>query len=198
MGRGRPATSRAGGGRAKSRVAYAIGSLYLSVDDDLPARQAAGPAMSRLTRAFVRAAIAAAIALAAAGAQADALLIGVAAPLTGPSARLGAQVRAGAQAAAAVDPAATLDVVDDQCSAEGGAKAAERSRRGQGRASSSASSAPNRSRRRCRSSRTAGIPVITVGVRTNSLTDRKARPAGRSSGSAPRADAEGGRRRARS
>ena len=46
-------------------------------------------------------AIAAAVALAAYGRTAEALLIGVAAPLTGPSARLGAQVRAGAQAAAA-------------------------------------------------------------------------------------------------
>ena len=81
--------------------------------------------MSRLRRVAVRLTIAIVAALAAAQANADALLIGVATPLTGPSARLGAQIRAGAQAAAAsASPAATLEIVDDQCSAEGGAKAA--------------------------------------------------------------------------
>src|SRR5262245_28906834 len=55
------------------------------------------------------------------------LRIGVVAPLTGPSARLGAQVRVGAEAAAGTaNPAPALDLVDDGCSADGGTAAANK------------------------------------------------------------------------
>ena len=59
--------------------------------------------------------------------------IGVAAPLSGPSAILGEQMRAGRRMAAveAGDPP-SLEVADDACTAEGGAAAAARLRRGQG------------------------------------------------------------------
>jgi branched-chain amino acid transport system substrate-binding protein len=146
--------------------------------------------MSRLRRVAVRLTIAIVAALAAAQANADALLIGVATPLTGPSARLGAQVRAGAQAAAAsASPAATLEIVDDQCSAEGGAKAAN---------DLVAAKVSVVVGFLCTESieaampilKTAGIPVITVGVRTNSLTDRKFKSGWPVFRLAPRSDAE--------
>ena len=94
MGRGRPATSRA---VAPNRMLPMQSAAFTSAVDDLPARQAACPdhvapdagfACARRLRRRWR--------WLPAGAQADGLLIGVAAPLTGPSARLGAQVRAGA------------------------------------------------------------------------------------------------------
>ena len=58
-----------------------------------------------------------------AGAEA---LIGFAAPLSGPSAILGEQMRTGVQMAAETlkDPGITLNIADDACTAEGGAKAA--------------------------------------------------------------------------
>ena len=110
-----------------------------------------------------------------AGAQADEPLIGVAAPLTGPSARCSASRSGPAPSAAAASGSrrATLEIVDD---------ALHGRRRRQGRARNSS---------RPRSSivvgflcteaieaalpilKDAGIPVITVGVRTDSLTDRK-------------------------
>ena len=147
--------------------------------------------MSRLTRSLARAAAAAVMALAATGAQAEGLLIGVAAPITGPSARLGAQVRAGAEAAAgAISPAATVDIVDDQCSAEGGAKAAN---------DLVAAKVNIVVGFLCTESieaampilKGAGIPVITVGVRTNSLTDRKYKTGWPVFRLVPRSDAEG-------
>ena len=125
------------------------------------------------------------------GARAEGLLIGIAAPLSGPSARLGEQVRAGAQAAAsAVRPAALLDIVDDQCSAEGGAKAAN---------AFVAAKVNVVVGFLCTESieaampilKQAGIAVITVGVRTGSLTDRKVKTGWPVFRLAPRADAEG-------
>lgn len=165
-------------------------AAFTSAVDDLDAGQAAASTMSRLTRAFVRAAVAV-MALAAGSAYADGLLIGVAAPLTGPSARLGAQVRAGAEAAAAsATSAATLDIVDDQCSADGGAKAAN---------DFVAAKVSLVVGFLCTESieaampilKGAGIPVITVGVRTNSLTDRKFKTGWPVFRMAPRSDAEG-------
>ena len=51
-------------------------------------------------------------------------LLGVAAPLSGPSALLGTQVRDGATLAAE-KAGAELAMIDDECSAAGGAKAAQ-------------------------------------------------------------------------
>jgi branched-chain amino acid transport system substrate-binding protein len=119
------------------------------------------------------------------------LRIGVVAPLSGPSARLGAQVRAGAEAAAAAtSPAATLEVADDQCNADGGAAAAKRL---------AAAKVAIAVGFLCTESieaampilKQAGIPVITVGVRTNSLTDKKAKTGWPVFRLAPRADEEG-------
>jgi branched-chain amino acid transport system substrate-binding protein len=64
----------------------------------------------------------AALALAGAG-NAQEMRIGVAAPLSGASELLGLQVKAGAQAAASQE-GTTLAIMDDACSAEGGADAA--------------------------------------------------------------------------
>lgn len=154
-------------------------------------RQAPVRTMSRLARVAAQAAIAAAMVLVAADAHADELRIGVAAPLTGPSARLGAQLRAGAEAAAAsTDPSPSLDVADDQCSAEGGARAAEHFVAGKvtivvGFLCTESIEAAMPILKQ------AGIPVITVGVRTNSLTDRKFKTGWPVFRLAPRADAEG-------
>ena len=68
--------------------------------------------------------IAALVALASAG-NAQPLRIGVAAPLSGPTALLGQQVKAGAEAAATARGMEAV-TVDDGCSAEGGAEAARR------------------------------------------------------------------------
>ncbi|MET0598612.1 MAG: branched-chain amino acid ABC transporter substrate-binding protein [Mesorhizobium sp.] len=131
------------------------------------------------------------MALAATAAQADGLLIGVAAPITGPSARLGAQNRAGAEAgASATSPQATLDIVDDQCSADGGTAAAN---------DFVAAKVNVVVGFLCTESieaampilKGAGLPVITVGVRTNSLTDRKYKTGWPVFRLAPRSDAEG-------
>ena len=122
---------------------------------------------------------------------ADEFRIGVVAPLTGTSARLGAQIRAGAEAAAAsAEPAAILEVVDDQCNAEGGTKAARQL------AEAKVAIAVGFL---CTESieaampilKEAGIPVIPVGVRTNSLTDKKIKTGWPVFRLAPRADAEG-------
>ena len=105
-------------------------------------------------------------------ARADQPLIGVAAPLTGPSARLGAQVRAGADGRAPSGRRPTLAVKSPTTAVR--PTAAPRQR---------ASWSPPRSAIvvgfLCTEAieaampilKDAGIPVITVGVRTDSLTD---------------------------
>jgi branched-chain amino acid transport system substrate-binding protein len=116
--------------------------------------------------------------------------IGVVAPLSGPSARLGVQVRVGSEAAQTVNADILLDTVDDRCNAEGGAKAA------QALAEAKVAIAVGFL---CTESieaampilKQAGIPVITVGVRTNSLTDKKFKTGWPVFRLAPRADAEG-------
>ena len=113
--------------------------------------------------------------------------IGVAAPLTGPQMPLGLQVVAGASAARSSHD---LVIADDSCSAEGGKSAAERFIAARvaivtGFLCTEAIEAalPKLSQ--------AGIPVITSGVRTNSLTDTRAKTGWLVWRVAPRADAEG-------
>lgn len=97
--------------------------------------------------------------------------IGLVAPLSGPSALLGEQLRTGAEMAAAA-AGADLEIRDDACTAEGGAKAARQlAAAGVGMVvgflctESIEAALPIL--------KDAGIPVVTPGVRTNSLTDRR-------------------------
>jgi branched-chain amino acid transport system substrate-binding protein len=114
--------------------------------------------------------------------------IGIAAPLSGPMAILGEQVRRGAEVAA--DRAGLrLAVADDSCTAEGGRRAAEEFVRQRVRivvgflcAESIEAALPILTQ--------ASIAAITVGVRTNGLTDRKTRTGWPVYRLAPRADAE--------
>lgn len=97
--------------------------------------------------------------------------VGIVAPLTGPSERLGRQMVAGATAAAGD---ATLEVVDDACTATGGQAAAAKLTEAKvdfvvgflcGESIEAALPAL----------RDAGIFVVTPGVRLNSLTDSRAK-----------------------
>lgn len=115
--------------------------------------------------------------------------IGVIAPLSGPAAILGAQVQAGALQFASKGGIGGF-VLDDKCTAEGGAKAAREaiSRKasvivGFLCAESLEAALPLL--------KDAGIPVITVGVRLNSLTDLREKNGWPVFRLAPRADAEG-------
>ncbi|TGP96094.1 MULTISPECIES: ABC transporter substrate-binding protein [unclassified Mesorhizobium] len=107
----------------------------------------------------------------AAGAQT--LTIGVAAPLSGPSAILGKQIEAGAELAAEAD-GVQLKTVDDACTGDGGAAAAREFAAAKvnvviGFLCTEAIEAA------MPILKDANIPVITVGVRTESLTDRRAK-----------------------
>ncbi|MFA6157544.1 branched-chain amino acid ABC transporter substrate-binding protein [Mesorhizobium sp.] len=109
----------------------------------------------------------------AGGSHAQALLVGVAAPLSGPSAILGAQISAGAGLAAQTN-AVELKTVDDACTADGGAAAARDFVAAKvdvvvGFLCTQAIEAA------MPILKDAKIPVITVGVRTESLTDRRAK-----------------------
>ncbi len=117
--------------------------------------------------------------------------IGIAAPLSGASAILGQQVSDGARAAAAADKESAIQVVsaDDGCTAEGGAKAAEQfvAEKVQivvGFLCTEALEAA------MPALKTAGIPAITVGVRTDSLTDRRDKTGWPVFRLAPRGDGE--------
>lgn len=106
-------------------------------------------------------------------ASAQALAIGIAAPLSGPSALLGEQVEAGADLAARANDVA-LTVADDACSADGGAQAAgkfvaAKVRVVVGFLCTEAIDAA------LPILKDAGIPVIALGTRTDSLTDQRAR-----------------------
>ncbi|MBX3577113.1 MAG: ABC transporter substrate-binding protein [Rhizobiaceae bacterium] len=101
------------------------------------------------------------------------IVVGVAAPLTGPSALLGEQIAEAAYVAAqAQSPGVVFTAVDDQCTAAGGANAAR---------SLVASKVSIVVGFLCAESieaalpilQAANVPVITVGVRTDSLTDRR-------------------------
>lgn len=109
----------------------------------------------------------------AAGAYAQTPLIGVAAPLSGPSEILGRQIEAGAGVAAELANA-SLKTVDDGCNADGGAAAARDFVAAKvdvvvGFLCTDAIEAA------LPILKDAGIPTITVGVRTESLTDRRAK-----------------------
>lgn len=108
---------------------------------------------------------------AASAAGAERLAVGVAAPLSGPNAPLGRQVEQGARIAAG-PLGVEIRTADDACSAQGGAAAAR------GFADAKVSVVVGFL---CTEAieaalpilKGAGIPVITVGVRTESLTDRR-------------------------
>ncbi|BAV44966.1 ABC-type branched-chain amino acid transport system, periplasmic component [Mesorhizobium loti] len=109
----------------------------------------------------------------AGAASAQTLTIGVAAPLSGPSAILGKQIEAGAGLAALAN-GIELKTVDDACTADGGAAAAR---------DFAAAKVSVVVGFLCTDAieaampilKDANIPVITVGVRTESLTDRRAK-----------------------
>lgn len=108
----------------------------------------------------------------AAGADAE-TLVGVAAPLSGPSVILGKQIEAGAGLAAEAQ-GVVIKTVDDACTADGGATAAKQFAADKvnvvvGFVCTEAIEAA------LPILKDAGIPVITVGVRTESLTDRRAK-----------------------
>ncbi|ESY13967.1 MULTISPECIES: branched-chain amino acid ABC transporter substrate-binding protein [unclassified Mesorhizobium] len=117
--------------------------------------------------------IAALLWLLPASAGAQTLLVGVAAPLSGPSAILGKQIEAGAALAAEAN-GAEIKTVDDACTADGGAAAAREFAAAKvdivvGFLCTEAIQAA------LPILKDADIPVITVGVRTESLTDRRAK-----------------------
>ena len=117
--------------------------------------------------------IAALLWLLPASAGAQTLRVGVAAPLSGPSAILGKQIEAGAALAAEAN-GAEIRTVDDACTADGGAAAAREF---------AAAKVNIVVGFLCTEAiqgampilKDANIPVITVGVRTESLTDRRAK-----------------------
>ncbi|MER8387166.1 branched-chain amino acid ABC transporter substrate-binding protein [Mesorhizobium sp. M1428] len=109
----------------------------------------------------------------AGSASAETLLVGVAAPLSGASAILGKQIEAGATMAAEANDA-EIKTIDDACTADGGAAAAREFTAAKvniviGFLCTDAIEAA------LPILKDAGIPVITVGVRTESLTDRRAK-----------------------
>ncbi|RUW92896.1 branched-chain amino acid ABC transporter substrate-binding protein [Mesorhizobium sp. M7A.F.Ca.US.010.02.1.1] len=109
----------------------------------------------------------------ASAADAQTLLVGVSAPLSGPSAILGKQIEAGTGLAAEAN-GIELKTVDDACTADGGAAAAREFAAAKvnivvGFLCTEAIEAA------MPILKDAGIPVITVGVRTESLTDRRAK-----------------------
>jgi branched-chain amino acid transport system substrate-binding protein len=137
-------------------------------------------------------AFAAGIALCGA-AQAEEIRIGIATPLSGASAPLGRQLEAGARAAAKAtsDRSVTVETADDACTAEGGAAAARRFAEAKVRfvvgflcTEAIEAALPIL--------RDASIPVITPGVRTDSLTDRRGKTGWLIYRLAPRADGERG------
>lgn len=106
-------------------------------------------------------------------ASAQTLLVGVAAPLSGPSAILGKQIDAGTGLAAEAN-GVELKTFDDACTADGGAAAAREFVAAKvtvvvGFLCTDAIEAA------MPILKDANIPVITVGVRTESLTDRRAK-----------------------
>lgn len=129
-----------------------------------------------------------ALALAGGPARAEAMRIGVAAPLSGPSQLLGEQIRNGALEAASA-PDITLEVADDTCTGEGGVNAAQRFVDAKvqivvGFLCTEAIEAALPILKQ------ANIPVITVGVRTDSLTDRREKTGWPVFRLGPRADSE--------
>lgn len=124
----------------------------------------------------------------AGAARAEERRIGLAAPLDGPMALLGRQMHDGA-ALAAREAGAELVARDDACSEEGGARAAREFAAAGARivvgflcTEAIEAALPVLSE--------AGIPVVTSGVRSNGVTDRRTRAGWLVWRTAPRADAE--------
>ena len=130
-------------------------------------------------------------AMALAGQAAAELRIGLSAPLSGPSAILGEQMRAGAETAAKAlkYPAVTLEIADDSCTAAGGERAARQfvAARVQAVVGFLCGEAIEAAMPILKE---AGIATITVGVRLDSLTDRKIRTGWSVYRLGPRADSE--------
>ncbi len=126
-----------------------------------------------------------------AGQAAADIRIGLSAPLSGPSALLGEQMRAGAETAAQAlkDPGVVLEIADDSCTAAGGARAARQFVAARVQAVVGFL---------CGEAIEAALPIlteakittITVGVRTDSRTDSKARTGWPVYRLGPRADGE--------
>ncbi|MBE7185322.1 MAG: branched-chain amino acid ABC transporter substrate-binding protein [Methylobacterium mesophilicum] len=154
-----------------------------------PTTQLRAPSsVTRLNIKTLPACLAALAFVAAMGAaRAQELAVGVVAPLSGSNAILGQQVAAGARVAAG--ERARITEADDACSADGGQAAAGRLAAAKVDVvigflctESIEAALPVLSR--------AGIPVITVGVRTDSLTDRREKTGWSVFRLGPRADAE--------
>jgi branched-chain amino acid transport system substrate-binding protein len=179
------------GPTANSLVALDRASLYvLPGIASRPHAAGKGENQRRLMRLPIRTfcALAALVLAGQAGAQAS---IGLSAPLTGPSALLGQQMRTGAVMAAERlgDPTVRLSVADDGCTADGGARAARELVAAKvqvvvgflcGEAIEAALPILKE----------ANIPTITVGVRADSLTDRRNRTGWPVYRLGPRADGE--------
>lgn len=122
------------------------------------------------------------------GAAADELRAGIVAPLSGAAEVLGRQVEAGARHAAE-QAGIAIETVDDACTAEGGAEAARtlveaKVRVVVGFLCTEATEAA------LPILKDASIPVVSPGVRTDSLTDRRHKTGWPFFRLAPRADAE--------
>lgn len=124
--------------------------------------------------------------LLAAQAQAQEPRLGLSTPLSGPSAILGVQILDGAAVAAGAEE---LEIASDGCTAEGGAKAARQFVEAKVRivvgflcTEAIEAALPILKQ--------AGIPVITVGVRTDSLTDGREKTGWPVFRLGPRADGE--------
>lgn len=135
--------------------------------------------------------LSAAIALACpAAARAQDVTLGIAAPLSDTAAVLGRQMREGARVAAnQAGDDVFIDVADDRCSAQGGAAVAR------GFAQDEADAVVGFLCTEALEAalpilRDAGIPVITPGVRTASVTDTRDKTGWLVYRTAPRADAE--------
>lgn len=126
--------------------------------------------------------------LATLAAHAEPVKLGLATPLSGPSAILGEQVKSGAELAATRSDA-VLVIADDGCTAEGGAKAAQvfidaKVAIAAGFLCTEAVEAA------LPVLKAANIPVISVGVRTDSLTDLRDKTAWPLFRLGPRGDGE--------
>ncbi len=140
-----------------------------------------------------KAAFTALVILAMAGATVQAACaasIGLAAPLSGTTELLGQQMRAGAEAAiSAAGDGSSIEVVDTQCSAEGG-KAAADVFVAAGVAAVTGFLCMEAIEAAMPILARAGIPVITTGVRIDSLTDGREKTGWPVYRLAPRADGE--------
>lgn len=114
--------------------------------------------------------------------------LGISAPLSGPSAILGEQIRKGAEVAAAA-AGAMVEIRDDGCTAEGGATAAREFVQ-TGVAVVVGYLCTEALEAALPILKDAGIPAITVGVRTDSITDRRPRTGWPMFRLAPRDDGE--------